>query len=631
MQNPLTSIREEDREKINKMLQLNGSLTYNITKDLTYRGSIGLYRRTLEDNIFYKEFSRQALRDGAPYGEIKKSNYENLTFSNTLTYAPKLTEGHDLSVMLGQEQTDRKTNTFNVTIKNFPNENFGLDDTSLGANSTIPKTNVFSNKYLSFFGRVSYDLYQKYLFTATLRADGYSAFGKDNKWGYFPSLSTAWRASEEKFIKDLNVFSDLKVRVGYGTSGNKSIPEYLSLFKMSSNWQSENGQSKPSFSSSQISNPALKWETDRTTNIGVDMGFFGHRLQATADFYINEAHDLLLKKNMPLLSGYSDMMQNIGKTRNSGVEFAITSYNIDNKNFKWNTSFNIAFNKNKVVKLTNVDHYLYVSGWASSSEFNGADYLIKEGEPMGQMYGYELEGVYTVADFDFDPNTNTYTPIAGLVYDKSNVPQPGSWKYRDDDGDNEITTKDRKVIGNANPDFYGGITNTFSYKDFDFSFILTYQVGNDVYNANKMYFTKMNNRYRNSLEDAANRFTYIDEKGQNVFNNPTELARINEGKSWASINGSSNLVFHSAYVEDGSYLRLSNITLGYSLPKKLLRKASINNLRVYASANNLFTIAGYSGFDPEVSTKPNSGQTPGIDWGAYPRAFSAIFGINLSF
>jgi hypothetical protein len=325
-------------------------------------------------------------------------------------------------------------------------------------------------------------------------------------------------------------------------------------------------------------------------------------------------------------------MLNIGATRNMGVELALTSYNIQTKDFKWSTGFNISFNKNKVEALSNVSFFTRKSGWASTAEYNADDYMIRVGEPLGQMWGYVCDGIYTVDDFiGYDPATKKYIPKDDLVYDHASVPQPGYWKFKDVDGNNEITSNDQTVIGNASPAFFGGLVNTFNFKRFDFSFGLTFQSGNEIYNANTMYYTKMNLRYKNSLDIAANRFTYIDENGRNVFADSDKLKQVNHGKTIASIEGSSNLVFHSKYVEDGSYIRFTNITLGYSLPKKLLSKVSVQNLRFYATAYNLWTITKYSGYDPEVNTKPNGGLTPGIDWGAYPRAFSAVVGCNLTF
>lgn len=632
MQNPLYSIRGEDRDKTNKVFSINGDVTYKILRNLTYKGSVGLRSRTAKNDVFFTAISRQAINTGAPYGEMSTTDYNSWSYNNTLTYDTKLAPGHSLTVMVGQEDWWQEVKGLSVKSTNFPKENFGLDDMSLGETPDKPYTTHRESRKISFFGRATYDLYSKYIFNASIRTEGASQFGPDSKWGTFPAVSGAWRLSEEAFIKKLDVFSNLKLRMGYGVSGNNNIPDYLSLYRMNSSWMSINGGTSTSYSSGQLSNPKLRWEKDVTVNAGLDIGLLNQRIQLTVDLYRNSANDLLLNKNLPMLSGYSTTMLNVGKTRNDGIEISLTTHNIRKKDFQWTTDFNISSNRNKVVALTEVDYFTWKSGWAPSAEFNAEDYMIRIGEPLGQMYGYICDGIYTVDDFKgYDPDTKKYIPKDDLVYDHTNVPQPGSWKYRSINGDNEITLDDRTVIGNANPSMYGGMTNTFMYKGIDFSFGLAFQYGNDVYNANTMYYTKMNLKYKNSLAVAANRFTYIDENGRNVFDNPTELARINQGKNFVSTEGSSNLVFHSGYVEDGSFIRFTNITLGYTLPKRILKQAYIQKLRVYATAYNLWTITNYSGYDPEVNTKPNGGLTPGIDWGAYPRAFSAIIGCNLTF
>ncbi|MDR1336973.1 MAG: TonB-dependent receptor [Tannerella sp.] len=631
MQNPLYSIRGEDRERMNRVFSINGDVSYRILKNLTYKGSAGVRSRAAKNDVFYTSVSRQAINAGAPYGEANRTEYYSWSYSNTLTYSMKPAPGHALSVMAGQEDWWQEVRGLTVKSTNFPKDNFGLDDMSLGETPDKPSTSRRESRKISFFGRATYDIHSRYLLSASVRTEGASQFGPDSKWGTFPAVSGAWRLSEEDFIRRMDAFSNLKIRLGYGVSGNNNIQDYLSLSKMESSWMSINNSTPPSYGSSQLPNPKLRWEKDVTINAGLDIGLFRQRIQITADFYRNSAHDLLLKKNLPMLSGYPSTMLNVGKTRNDGVEITLNTQNIRGKDFTWTTDFNISSNKNKVVALAEVDYFTWRSAWAPSAEFNAEDYMIRVGEPLGQMYGHICDGIYTVDDFDYNQNEKKYVPKAGVVHDKSNIPKPGSWKYRDTDGNGEITPDDRTVIGNANPIAYGGMTNTFIYKGIDFSFGIAFQYGNDVYNANKMYYTKMNLRYKNSLAEAAGRFTYIDENGRNVFDTPAELARINQGRNFASTEGSSNLVFHSGYVEDGSFLRFTNITLGYALPKNILRRAGLQRLRIYATAYNLWTITSYSGYDPEVNTRPNGGLTPGIDWGAYPRAFSAVAGCNITF
>lgn len=633
MVNPNTSITEEKRKRTSRILNINASITYNILPNLTYRGMVGMGRNDNDNDVFFGPRSSQAQRSGGPYAELRKASRDNWTYSNTLTYKPKINRNHKLDIMVGQEETYRRDKSMNLGIRNFGEDNFGLNDLSLGKFADVPTNDVSDSRQLSFFSRVNYNLLAKYLFTVTVRTDGSSKFGGDSKWGVFPSGSFAWRASDEDFIKNLNIFSDLKLRVGFGTAGNNNIQNYLSLMRMGSSYMPENGIQENSYYEQQLANSKLKWETDVSTNVGLDMGFFSQRLQVTLDFYRNEASDLLLNKNLPLISGFPSMIANIGKTRNVGFEMAVTSYNIDNDNFKWSTTFNFATNKNKVIKLADASTMPVRSNW-SSNEWNGYDYMIREGEPIGQMWGYVNDGIYKVEDFDFNPNAakeeDLYTLKEGIVSVSGEKVRPGYWKYRDLNGDGVIDSKDEKVIGKAQPKFYGGITNNFSYKGFDLSFVLNYSVGGDVYNANKMFYTMTKNRYKNALTDVLGRFTYIDQNGENVYRNPDALAQLNSNNNYASLHGTQNLQFSSKFVESASYLRLSNITFGYTVPRTLVRKIGIQSLRFYASMNNLFTITGYSGFDPEVDTRSNGGLSPGIDWGAYPRATTTLFGLNLT-
>lgn len=632
MQNPIVSIENEERARRNQILQLNANLTYELLKDLTYRGNIGYRKRMYEEDMFYQYASRQAINAGAPWGFKLFRDYNVLNYNNTLSYRKRLPNRHNLDFMLGQEYRKEDYNYLRVDARNFPKENFGLEDMSLGETPDKPQTDRNSQTLISFFGRVNYNFRDKYLATFTMRADGSSKFGTNNKWGYFPSGSVAWRINEEGFLKDLDELSNLKLRLSYGATGNNRIGTFLSLSRMNSSWQTFNNETQASYLSSQLPNPDLKWETNISRNLGLDIGLFDQRLQLVVDLYSNVTSDLLLASRVPLISGYSTTMKNIGKTRNNGIELTINTVNVQTRDFYWETAFNISTNSNKVVALTDVDYFTTRSGWASVSEFNEDDYIIKVGDALGSMYGYKWSGLYTVDDFDYNPTTKTYTVKEGVAYDPDNYPKPGFNKFENiDDSDNVINSSDKQIIGNAAPDYYGGITNTLQYKQLDLSFSFNFSIGNDVYNANSMYFTKMNNRYRNALGSVANRFTYINDGGENVYHFPDELKAINEDNTEASIDGSSNLKFHSNYIEDGSYLRLNNVTLGYTLPSDILSKIKISSARLYMSGYNLLLFTKYSGFDPEVNARPNGGLTPGVDWGAYPRSLNFVVGLNLTF
>ena len=633
MQSPMATIESEQRDKRNRILSINGDIQIKFTKELSYRGTAGIRKRTINTDIFYSERSKQAKNAGAPYGWKEQEEQQSFMYNNVLTWDKIFKGKHHLTLIGGQEFIEYKTNYLRAGARQFDKVNFGLADMSLGASPDKVRTSLGSDKMLSYFMRANYNLMERYLFAASLRTDGSSKFGSNHKWGVFPAVSFAWRASEEEFIKELGIFSNLKLRYSYGTAGNNKIDNYLSLSKMGSVWIPYNGENTVAgFVSKQLHNPDLKWETNVTSNLGIDMGFLNQRIQVSVDLYNIETKDLLLDAPVPLLSGYKTMMINAGKTNNKGIEIALTTHNIQTKDFTWSTSLNLSHNKNKVKALYNTDYMEIVSNWAQTSEFNKSDYIIRVGQSLGQMYGYRLKGIYTVDDFNYDEKQQKYIVKEGIPYDKNYYPKPGYWKFEDVDGNKEITEKDRTVIGNANPKLYGGLTNTFVWKGFDLSVFLNFSIGNKIYSANKMYYTKFNNRWRNTLKDEAmRRFTLINEKGESVFNNPAQLAALNVGHDYVSVEGSSNLFFHSGYIEDGSFLKINNVSLGYTLPRGLTRKMRLSNVRFYATGYNLYTWTGYSGYDPEVNTYPNNGLTPGIDWGAYPSAISLVFGANITF
>ncbi len=630
MQNPLLSAAEETKDKEYRTFQANGGFTFKIIKGLSFRNTTGMRYQTRRNDIFYGDKSVTGKRSSIN-GSIE--NIENGSFqtSNVLTYNWS-NESNDLTVMAGQEFVSKWTRNFKASASNFPNDEIGLGDLSLGLAGTPESYQNYDDKLLSFFTRVNYNYKEKYLFTASLRADGSSKFGKNNKWGYFPAFSAAWRMGEEEFIKSLNVFSDLKLRIGYGLAGNNRINSYQSLAIMGSVTYPNGDSTQSGYASNQVPNPELKWEANKTFNFGLDFGFFNQRLTISPEFYINRSSNLLLSAKLPDSSGYSSMVINAGETENKGIDLTINTVNIETKDFSWNTAITFSHNKNLVKKLTGEEVQL----WEASFGYSQNTHIIGVNQPLGQMYGYVTDGLYQVEDFDYDAATKTYTLKDGIPYmgDKQNV-QPGNWKFKNLDGsaDNKITESDKTVIGNAYPIFYGGINNNFTYKNFDLSIFFTYSYGNDVFNATKLTNTKsaLDNKNVLDVANSANRWVLVNDKGE-MITDPQELAAVNKGKTVASIidNEVGDTYIHSWAVEDGSFLKLSNVTLGYTFPKAWLKKLGVSKLRLYATGSNLFTWTKYSGFDPEVSTMGN-GLTPGVDFGAYPKSRSFVFGINLAF
>ncbi len=630
MQNPLINAREETVERESRTFSINGELAYKIMKGLTWRTVVGYRYYSRRNAYFYGEEHINSLRNGGPSGSINNNENEQFQISNTLSYNKSWQKKHNLTVLLGQEYVNRSARSVTAAATGFPDDGIGLGDLSLGTASSVQSSQNYDDKLCSFFGRLNYNYRDLYLVSASLRADGSSKFGKDNKWGYFPAVSAAWRAGEEKFIKDLNIFSDLKFRIGYGLAGNNRIGSYNSLAILQSVYTAVGNGVGAGYASKQIPNPDLKWEANKTFNFGIDLGFFNQRLTLAPEFYINKSSNLLLNANLPYSSGYTAMILNAGRTKNTGIDLAINSVNIDNSHLTWRTAITLSHNKNTVEALTGESEQLYEARFG----FNQNTHRVAVGEELGQFYGYKTAGIYTMDDFTKNEDGTYGTLKDGVPYlGKKELVKPGMWKFEDFDNDGEITEKDKRVIGNANPTIYGGINNTFNIGNFDFSIYFTYSIGAELLNATKLINSKVGSTNRNSLDvmNSHNRWMTINANGE-ITRDYDELAAINQGKTVAAYYDCTdgNYYIHSWAVEDASYLRLSNVTLGYTFPMRMLRKVGIRKLRLYATANNLFTVTGYSGYDPSVSTM-SSALTPGVDYGAYPRSRSFIFGLNLSF
>lgn len=629
MQNPLINAAEEKDDREIRTLQANGGLTYKIMKGLTFRNNTGMRYRAQRRELFYGDQSIMGRRNGT-YGSIRNTEDGSFQTSNVLTYETRFQKAHKLTAQLGQEYVHRWERYVHTEVSNLPTDDFQLDDMGIGTPSASDSYLNDDDNLLSFFARVNYDYKDKYLLSATLRADGSSKFSADNKWGIFPAVSAAWRLGEEEFIKKLNIFSDLKFRIGYGLAGNNRIGSYNSLALFSSVLTAMGDALVPGYASSVIPNKDLKWEANKTFNMGFDFGFLEQRITVSPEFYINRSSDLLLSTRLPMSSGYETMMVNAGETKNVGIDLTVNTQNIVTKDFSWNTTLTFSHNKNTVEALTGEEVQLFEGKFG----YNQNTHRLAVGEPIGQFYGFITDGLYQVDDFDYDPITKTYTLKDGVAcYGNRNTVQPGDWKFRNMDGNDVIDENDKTVIGNASPKFYGGLNNNFTYKGFDLSVFFTFSYGNEVLNATKLVTSKVGRENYNALNvmNSHNRWMTINDRGERVTD-PAELAAMNQGKSVASWhdNQEGNKYIHSWAVEDASFLRLSNVTLGYTFPKQLIKKIKLSNLRVYATGNNLFTWTPYTGFDPEVSNM-RSPLTPGVDFGSYPRSRSFIFGVNIAF
>ena len=628
---------------------INAGANIKILENLKYRLELGTKYGNNNRDRFWGLNTRESLLYGeTPLAEIKKTNVNSLRLANILTYSKEdFLPDQNITVMVGEELNHYKSDINIESVKYFPKyitSTSALAMMNLGITDPIVTFDNPSIRTSSFFGRLNYDYKSKYLFSATFRADGSSKFAAGNQWGYFPSAAIAWRISDEDFFTPAKkVFDDLKIRLSYGQSGNNRIADnaWKKTYSVSTHniYLSGDETSPTAFLEPNdiLSNPELKWETTVTRNAGLDFSAFKRRLTGSLEVYHNTTKDLLISATIPSATGYSQQWQNIGQTSNRGVEGSFNLYIVDKRDFKLSTAFNIAFNKNKIDKLGDTKRWEESSGWCSSDGPTG-DYLIEEGGEIGQMYGYVTEGFYTFDDFDYNDYMGTYNLKEG-VSDNSDLIGakrfgPGSLKLMNQDSILDVTADgDKVVIGNANPKHTGGFNIVAEYKGFDMSAYFNWVYGNDIYNANKLYFNSYagSRYYKNILDmsNSENRWTYIDKQTGLEVTDPTQLAEMNKNATiWSPANSRAPL--HSWAIEDGSFLRLSNLTIGYSFPHSL-KKIGIDKFRLYGSAYNLWTWTNYTGYDPEVDTQRDTPLTPGIDWNAYPRSRSFIIGINVEF
>lgn len=648
--NPVMLAHNELKYDYRNDINVNGYFSYDIIPNLTFKSVLGVTGTNAKTNIYNGAITSVA-RSNASMPVVNINTGENFTLTNSNTITYKRTIGdHKFDVLAGQEIYQTKSTTFNSTIKWIPVD-LTVDQAFAGIQKAAPPTNQVQDppttsqsesRLISFFGRLNYTYKDKFLFTGTLRYDGSTKFLYENAFGAFPAFAAAWRISRESFMEEIPFISDLKLRASLGTSGNNRIDNDLFRTTFGTNTSSYAFEEAvtPGLAPPALANPSLKWETTISRNLGLDFTIWQNRINGSIDYYYNSTRDLLLSVKVPTTSGYTDQVQNVGKTLNKGIELQLSAVVMNTKDFTWNTSFNIASNKNQIVSLGNdplgnpLSSYLVQSGWVNSMN----DFKVEVGKPIGQFYGYVTDGFYTVDDFDYNTSTKAYTIKADVPNSTeaalgNRAPQPGDLKLKKltDTKDMKISTDDRTVLGNAQPKFTGGLNQQFTYKGFDMSVFVNWSVGNKVYNANKLEFTTTYQYKDNNMLAIMNdRFKLFDENGQKVTD-PAQLAAMNvNAKYWTPSLG--NYFLHSFAIEDGSFLRVSNITIGYSLPQSVLRKTRVfSKFRVYATVNNLHTFTKYTGYDPEANTRRSNPLTPGIDYAAYPRSRFFLAGVNVSF
>lgn len=584
-ENPVSSTDASERGYLSERVLGNIYAEVAIIPELKFKTNFGLnYSNSIYD-YFLDPFSTS-------YGRAKQGIAQNSTnlhnfviFDNTLTYKKTFGTDHNFSALIGTVVQKNRWEDASIEKNGFSSA--AVPTTNAGAIIISAGNTKGETANASFIGRITYDYKDKYLLTANMRRDGSSKFGLEYLWGLFPAFSVGWRLSEEPFMESTrNVLDDMKIRFGYGVVGNDNILRYGYAGLISSGANYPNGPAGailPGVYQSTFENESLKWEETEQFNIGLDATVFQGRVTFTGEAYMKNTKDLLLEAPLPRSTGLDNAIQNVGKLENKGLEFMVTG-KILNGDLQWTADANITFNRNKITDLK--DQTLFYANVAGRGD---ASYN-KAGLPLGMIYGYIWGGV--------DPET-------------------GDAYYIDKQGESTFTpsTDDRVIIGNPNPDFYYGLTNTLSYKNFDLTLFIQGVQGNDILNATRME--------TEGMSDAKNQTAAV----LNRWRQPGDITDIPRA-SWASI---ANSRISTRFIEDGSFLRIKALTIGYNLPVDLLSKVKMNNARVYFTGENLLTFTNYKGYDPEVNAYGASNTVMGVDFGTYPQTRNLIFGLNVSF
>jgi TonB-linked SusC/RagA family outer membrane protein len=622
--NPFIDLENQHQVNTTNLVEANGYVSYDITKDLVFKAAGGIRHENERWDRFYNSKTSQ----GSPFnpsnanginGMVRFIDEKSFSSENTLNYNKTFNNDHTITglALFAVNSYKRQVNGFSG--RQLPNENLGMD----GLEEGIPYDPVASssvNTMVSYAGRIDYNYKSKYIITGTFRADGSSKFV--DHFGYFPGAAVAWNMDREPFFsKALPFISSSKLRASYGTIGNNRVGDFdtyprltQSLHGYAFNNQTPTGMVYVSA----VGNPNLRWEKVTTMDLGYEFGLFNDRITMEVDLYSKLTEDLLLNAQLPPTTGFRSAVKNIGRLRNNGIEISLNTVNVSSPNgLHWDSHFNISFNQNEILELTRGQQSLQ-SIASFESQFNSPLYTSEIGKPAGMMIGYIWEGNYQYEDFD--------SPAPGVYILKKDVStngalrntiQPGDIKYRDVNGDGVVNVNDKTIIGRGQPIHIGGFANNFSYKGLSLHVFLQWSYGNDIYNANRLSLEGNSNGRANMNQFAsyANRWSPENQTNENY-----------------RTRGQGPIGVHSSrVVEDGSFLRLKTVALSYAIPVQPLQKLRyLNHLSFNVSSQNLFTWTNYSGMDPEVSTR-NPVLTPGFDFSSYPQARTLVFGIKAEF
>ncbi len=610
--NPYAVASQRVDETISDNFRSNVYASYDLVKNLTFKTTFGV--STENENRGIYQPSTLIITSSAVGGRARVTNAKRTTIlsENYLTFDKEVGQGN-LTLLAGYSYQKNDTKAFAAAGTGFLSDNFSYHALGTATGILQPASSLSEVEIQSQFGRINYDFDDRFLITATIRRDGASNFAENNKYAIFPSAAIAWRVGNENFLRDNDNISGLKIRASYGVTGNPSIDPYQSLARFASLYASREGNTVFAITPDQPANPDLKWESSYQTNVGLDLGLIKNRINLSFDFYNIDTEDLILGNNgIPEYFGFAsdEILTNLGEINNTGFEISLNSRNVVKGDFRWSTDFNISRNKNKVVALINDADFF---GNAAPSYFShDRSYVLRVGEEVGLFWGYEYAGVYQGGDLP----AGTAVLEGGVAGDPlfTDIPDPETGEP-----DGSITEADRTIIGNPNPDFTWGLNNTLSFKSFDLNIFFQGSQGGEIFN---MTNVQLNNGDANTTKD------YFD-NAWTPSNTDTDEPRV---------GNNSNREISSRFVEDGSYVRLKNIALGYNFPTNVVDKIGIGGLRFSIGATNLLTFTKYSGLDPEVNYFGASGDNnlssntvQGFDFGNYPTIKSVNFNLNVKF
>jgi TonB-linked SusC/RagA family outer membrane protein len=629
--NPITTLNAERRNYNTYDLIANAWGEYAFAKDFKWRSSVGVNRKQGQNEIYYAPGHPATLLTGGTTKGVNGSAQYTMSTrfvnENTLSYSRRFEQLHSLNAVLGFTMESYNSSNFRGEAWQIARD-LGISGLDEGVAQPLSSSKS-KNTRLSFLGRVQYNYKARYYLTTTFRVDASSKFPPGKKQGFFPSVALMWRVLDDSFSDD-RVISNLSIRGSYGMTGNDRVgaSDYLPRLSISSvnGYSWANNVPMSGAESTQIGNNTLKWETTQTLDLGVDLSMFNRRVEWTIDLYRKKTIDLLLNAKQPISSGYTSAMMNVGSVENKGLEITLNTNNVSKEDFTWSSNWNISFNRSKVLSLADGDPYRETTiNW--TSYYNGVPlYIAEVGKPIAMFQGMRWVGNYQINDFTWQGNSDPTIPHAERQYVlKDDVPtngldrgqiRPGYIKYMDmaDPDLKTINSDDRVIIGDPNPKFTGGVSNTFAYKNVDLNLFVQFSYGQEVMNANRLLFE---GTYRYGLNQFA---SYADRWTPENPNSKNSVAGLGVGTTYYS----------DRTIEDASYLRLKTVQLGYTLPARVLKRLQVDKVRAWVSAQNLFTWTKYSGFDPEVSIQ-SSALTPGFDYLSYPRAKTYSAGVSIQF